>query len=181
MYIKKTTFALLLLFSSMTTFSQEKENSNSGSSKGTSFFAELGGPGILFSANLDKRFSSSQFGWGGRAGLGFVSGYIVTDNLGNYNNPASVVTLPIQINYIFGKTGSSHTFEVGGGFTVAGKKIEIMDFYDEKGGTNFFGTASFMYRRQPADGGFIWRVGFTPLIAKGYIQAFVGVSVGYSF
>lgn len=179
--MKKIILVVSVFIISLPIFSQEKPIANVENLKGTAFFAELGGPGILFSANLDKRFSNSQFGWGGRAGLGFVSGYIVTDNLGNYNNPASVVTLPIQINYIFGKTGSSHTFEVGGGFTVAGKKIEIMDFYDEKGGTNFFGTASFMYRRQPADGGFIWRVGFTPLIAKGYIQAFVGVSVGYSF
>ena len=40
-----------------------------------SFYAELGGPGILFSANYDTRFKKSPFGLGGRVGLGFVSGY----------------------------------------------------------------------------------------------------------
>jgi hypothetical protein len=38
-----------------------------------------------------------------------------------------------------------------------------------------------MYRRQPVNGGFSWRVGFTPLIAKGYVQGFAAASVGYNF
>jgi hypothetical protein len=153
----------------------------------TSFYAELGGPGILFSANVDKRFKkNSDLGWGGRIGLGFVSGYMAREDY-DPNNPyyydgemRSVVTVPVQINYIFGKGLSPHTFEVGGGVTIAGKKLDVMDFYDENR-SSVFGTASFMYRRQPIDGGFSWRVGFTPIIAKGYIQPFGGVSVGYNF
>ena len=170
---------LILLFSVVQAFSQHVSDANDNKTTGqTSFYAELGGPGILFSANLDKRFTKSNLGWGGRIGLGFVSGYI--NNQGFYDNPSSVVTIPIQVNYIFGKSNSSHTFEVGGGVTVAGKKIDVMDFYDDNR-TAFFGTASFMYRRQPANGGFMWRIGFTPLIAKGYIQASGGVGVGYNF
>ncbi len=118
----------------------------------TSFYAEVGGPGILFSANLDKRFTKSHLGWGGRIGLGFVSGYIQETSGPNWD-VSSVVTVPVQVNYIFGKSASPHTFEVGAGVTIAGKKIEIMDFYDEKS-SSFFGTASFMYRRQPVNGGF---------------------------
>lgn len=146
----------------------------------TSFYAELGGPGILFSANIDRRFSQSNLGWGGRIGLGFVSGYIVPDTGEYYWDPESVVTIPIQINHVFGKPNSPHTFEVGAGLTIAGRKIEVMDFYDNKS-SSLFGTASFMYRRQPVNGGFTWRIGFTPLIAKGYIQAFGGAGVGYNF
>ncbi len=152
----------------------------------TSFYAELGGPGLVFSANIDKRFTRSHLGWGGRAGIGFASSYeekkVSLPGGGfttNYED-VSVVTFPVQVNYIFGKSNSPHTFEVGAGATIAGKKIEIFNFYDETR-SSFFGTASFMYRRQPATGGFTWRIGFTPIIAKGYIQPFGGAGVGYNF
>ena len=147
----------------------------------TAFYAELGGPGILFSANIDSRFKPSTFGWGFRAGLGFVTADETIDGSNGYEYKArSVITVPAQINYIFGKATSVHTFEVGAGLTYVGKKLDILDYYDNNK-SNIFGTASFMYRRQPKDGGFIWRAGFTPLIAKGYIQPFGAVAVGYSF
>jgi hypothetical protein len=91
-----------------------------------------------------------------------------------------VITIPAQINYVFGKAESPHTFEAGAGITYVGKELDILNYYDNKT-SNFFGTASFMYRRQPVNGGFMWRVGFTPLIAKGYIQPSAGIGVGYSF
>lgn len=149
----------------------------------TSFYAELGGPGILFSANVDTRFKPSRLGWGGRAGIGFVTASEdnYNPNTGSYNyEEASVLTVPVQVNYIFGKDVSSHTFEVGAGLTYVGRELDIMNFYDEKK-SKLFGTFSFMYRRQPIDGGFVWRIGFTPIVARGYIQPFGAVGVGYSF
>lgn len=149
----------------------------------TSFYAELGGPGILFSANIDSRFKPSHLGWGMRGGIGFVtaSDYDYNSNTGQSTwNDYSVVTVPVQINYIFGKSSSPHTFEAGAGFTLAGRKLDILNFYGNKQ-SQFFGTAAFMYRRQPGNGGFTWRIGFTPLIAKGYIQPLGAVGVGYSF
>ena len=146
----------------------------------TSFFAELGGPGILFSANFDRRFTKSSLGIGGRAGIGFVSGYFDDYNYNYSDIPRSIITIPLQLNYIFGKENSVHTFEVGLGFTYIGRKVDIMDYSGDQQ-TQVFGTASFMYRRQPKNGGFSWRGGLTPLLAKGYIQPFAGFSVGYSF
>ena len=87
---------------------------------------------------------------------------------------------PLQLNYIFGKENSPHTFEVGGGLTYVSRKLTIMNFYDEDR-SNLFGTFAFMYRRQPKNGGFTWRAGFTPLIAKGLIQPFGALGVGYNF
>jgi len=153
-----------------------------------SFFAEAGGPGIAFSANLDRRFANSRFGWGGRLGIGFVSAY------DDYYDPVSMtyhggdqqsaITVPVQVNYIFGKENSPHSFEVGAGASYVSRKLSILNFYsdvDIERRANFFGTFSFMYRRQPAHGGFSWRAGFTPLYAKSYMQAWAGVSVGYNF
>jgi len=46
-----------------------------------------------------------------------------------------------------------------------------MNFYDDRR-TQVLGTFSFMYRHQPASGGFSWRAGFTPLFGKDYLQPF---------
>jgi hypothetical protein len=178
----------LLLIISQLIFSQ---GNGSGAEKAvigkSSFIAELGGPGIIFSANYDTRFKQSRLGVGGRIGVGFVTAYddYYDPVTGQYNGgqEQTAITFPAQLNYIFGKVGSSHTFEVGGGITYVTKKLNIMDFdsYDGDHRTQLFGTFCFMYRRQPIDGGFSWRIGFTPLVGNGYIQAFAAVSVGYNF
>ena len=163
-------------------FSFAQSKSSSGIAR-NSFFAELGGAGIMFSANIDHRFKETNLGWGGRIGLGFVTAYEYDSSSYGYyysEDPISTITVPVQLNYIFGKGTSPHTFEVGAGVTYVGKELEIMNFYDDRQ-SKWFGTFSFMYRRQPKDGGFTWRIGFTPLFAKGYIQAFGGAGLGYNF
>lgn len=174
----KHIFTLIITVFSLQTLSAQSANHAIKTPGRTQFYAELGGPGILFSANMDTRFKKSSLGWGGRVGIGFVTAYEVDGSLND--DPISALTLPVQVNYVFGKAESPHTFEVGAGITYVGKELEIMNFYDDKT-SQVFGTASFMYRRQPVKGGFTWRIGFTPLIAKGYIQASGGVSIGYSF
>ena len=178
------TFCFTLLFFHRT--SNDAKTSSIGKS---SFIAELGGPGIVFSANYDTRFKQSRLGLGGRIGIGFVTAYddYYDPTTGMYygGDQQSAITLPVQLNYVFGKNNSPHSFEVGGGITYVTKKLNIMnfDYYsgNEDHRTQLFGTFSFMYRRQPVNGGFSWRVGFTPLVGNGYIQAFAAASVGYNF
>jgi hypothetical protein len=177
----KAIFVSVALLASTFSFAQSKTTSSTLSN--TSFFAEVGGPGILFSANIDKRFKKSPLGLGGRIGLGFVNGdeWVYTSSGSYYyGERKSVVTIPIQLNYLFGKPNSVSAFEVGAGVTFTGKKLDIFGYRDTKK-TNLYGTASFMYRRMPKDGGFSWRIGFTPIIGNGYIQASGGVSIGYNF
>ncbi|RYD80250.1 MAG: hypothetical protein EOP53_08325, partial [Sphingobacteriales bacterium] len=174
--MKKMIVLLVVCSISMTAFSQEKETKTIPNK---SFIAELGGPGVLFSANFDTRFKKSPLGFGARLGVGFVSGdESIYDPVNGYYNyrMRSVLTVPFQLNYLFGKPNSVNAFEVGIGATYIAKKINMLDYYNEDA-TNVLGTASFMYRRMPKDGGFSWRIGFTPLIANGYIQPFGAVSV----
>ncbi len=180
--MQKILFILIILcFYSYTSFSQVPKNNISTIPGQTSFYAELGGPGILFSANIDRRFKPSTIGFGFRAGIGFVTAdeQKIVNGIYEYN-PSSVITVPVQVNYIFGKHDSPHTFEAGAGITYAGRKLDIMNFYDERKSI-LFGSFSFMYRRQPINGGFSWRAGFTPLVANGYIQPSGAVSVGFNF
>ncbi len=167
---------MLLIGCTFTSYAQENEEKVTGQN---TFYAELGGPGILFSANYDRRFTNSHLGFGGRVGIGFVSDDLY-DNINFTSVPRSIITVPVQLNYLFGKQESVHTFEVGAGVTYLGQKTDVLDFNSDQQ-TQWFGTASFMYRRQPKNGGFSWRGGLTPLIAKGYIQPFVGFSIGYVF
>ncbi len=180
----KLTFLLASLFCGSLAIAQEKANNTVPGQ--TMFYAELGGPGILFSANIDRRFTKSALGFGGRIGLGFVTTEVLVgrDQYGfsNYQT-RSIATVPLQINYVFGKLNSVHSMEVGVGATFTGKKIDIFenDYNSTNPGGSVFGTASFMYRKIPKDGGFTWRIGFTPIIGGGYIQPSGGVGIGYSF
>jgi hypothetical protein len=184
----KSIFLTASLFISSLLFAQQKTNNTVPGQ--TMFYAELGGPGILFSANIDRRFTKSALGFGGRIGLGFITTDVVTSNTtspygGFYSNyeTRSIVTIPLQLNYVFGKPNSVHSMEVGAGVTFTGKKIDIFDnnYRRSSPGASAFGTASFMYRKIPKDGGFTWRIGFTPIIGGGYIQPSGGVGIGYSF
>ena len=106
--MRKHTFSLcLLLFVSNLIFSQDIKISQDQSIGKSSFFAELGGPGILFSANYDTRFKQSRLGFGGRIGIGFVSAYDEyydpTTGLYYGGDEETAITFPAQLNYIFGK------------------------------------------------------------------------------
>jgi hypothetical protein len=125
-------------------------------------------------------------GWGFRAGLGFtlieeqIQVYQPNQTYYNYKT-RSVATLPVGINYLFGKPNSANMFEVGAGFTLLSRKSSILNYNDYKEG-NFLGHFDFMYRRQPSDGGFSWRIGFTPIInPDGDIFPFGAIGLGYTF
>ncbi|WP_342644442.1 hypothetical protein [Mucilaginibacter sp. CSA2-8R] len=133
-------------------------------------FVELGGPGLLLSANYDTRFGLRRDGIGGRAGLGYIS----LD--GN-----SILTVPLQVNYLLGKKGKY--FEIGLGATIintSGNNHE--DFFSIEDATGAIGTMTFGYRYQPEDGGFNFRAAVTPIFnSTGFMPFFGGISFGYTF
>lgn len=174
---------MMLVYCSFNSFSQNKESKTISQH---SFFAEIGGPGIGFSANFDRRLKSSSLGFGARVGFGFITRHTYADSM-LWDGPRfwnrkkqSIGTIPVQLNYIFCKEGSPHTFEAGAGLTFLTKKTEIEDFKGE-GPSLVYGSVCFMYRRQPVKGGFSWRIGITPQIAKNLICPSAGASIGYNF
>ncbi|MBA4140894.1 MAG: hypothetical protein H0X70_10420 [Segetibacter sp.] len=169
-------------------FANAQNNESSTTKTAKQFYTEAGGPGILFSANLDSRFKPySNTGWGFRVGLGFT---LVDDEQQivqpggqvNYNyRTRSIATVPVGINYLFGKSGSPNMFEVGAGVTALSRKASILNYNDYKEGY-ILGHFDFMYRRQPTNGGFSWRIGFTPIInPDGDIVPFGALGIGYAF
>ena len=107
MKIKHTALlTLVLLFLSVLVKGQGSGSTSSGNEKrAQNVFVELGGQGMLFTANYDTRFSKRRDGLGGRAGIGYIS--IGGDH---------ATTVPFSMNYLLGK--GRHFFEMGLGVTV---------------------------------------------------------------
>jgi hypothetical protein len=155
------------------------------------FIAELGGPGVLFSANFDSRFKATErLGWGYRVGVGYFPGeyrvYTTTSFGTNYSyRTKTILSVPLGVNYLFGKANSDKMFEVGAGVTLMSKKVSLFDgfdFDDEYKESNLIGHFSFMYRKQPVDGGYSWRIGFTPIVgSNGQVAFSAAVGLGFCF
>ncbi|MFP5081961.1 hypothetical protein [Pedobacter sp. JCM 36344] len=134
-------------------------------------FIELGGQGLIFTANYDSRFGNRRDGLGGRAGIGYFA-----------VNGDKITTIPLSLNYLLGK--GNKFFEIGLGATIATVNIQFGDdFLFEDGSSNgVLGTMSFAYRVQPIDSGFSFRAGITPIFNKdNFIPYFGGISLGYTF
>lgn len=135
-------------------------------------FIELGGQGILLTANYDTRFGNRRDGLGGRVGIG----YIAADG-------DNATTIPVSLNYLLGK--GNKFFEIGLGATVISSKIDFSFFGDDseaEQSSNVIGTMSFAYRVQPVDSGFSFRAGITPIFNSDFfLPYFGGISLGYTF
>lgn len=79
--MKKVILFCTVVLSSLSLLAQPKNTVGKYPGR-TQFFAEVGGPGILFSANIDTRFNTSSLGWGGRIGLGFYTGKNIITTMG---------------------------------------------------------------------------------------------------
>jgi len=76
---------------------------------GKQFYVESGGPEILFGMNFDNRFKSGErLGFGYRVGIGLV----------NQGDEPTCFSIPVGVNYVFGKNNSSDAFEAGFGFAL---------------------------------------------------------------
>ena len=156
---------------------------------GKLFYSELGGPGVIMSANFDSRFKSNErLGLGFRLGAGFGYGDVRTvwvDKKYSYTYTEYIkqtyYSIPAGLNYVFGKPNDPNTFEVGAGVTFLTHKVSLY-YRDEKKPGQAIGFLTFMYRRVPVNGGFSFRIGLTPIIGTGGDLMFSGaVGFGYAF
>ena len=139
------------------------------SSRAQNVFVEVGGQGLLFTANYDTRFGNRRDGIGGRAGIGYIS--IDGDN---------ATTVPLSLNYLLGK--GNKFFEIGLGATLLATGGDEDSFIFDDNESNVVGTMSFSYRVQPVDSGFSFRAGLTPIFNKDFfLPYFAGLSLGYTF
>lgn len=177
--MNKTTIALFGLLYCLTAkyaFAQDNmaATENTYGKRAQAVFMELGGNGVTYSFNYDTRFNNRQDGIGGRAGLSY---FAVEGN--------GIFTLPVVVNYLLGKDG--RYFEMGLGATYIGFSSSNSTNPDNNSvlfvdGSTVIGTMTFGYRRQPEDGGFLFRVGVSPIFGSGsFIPWYPYIGFGYAF
>lgn len=133
---------------------------------GQAVYAELLGNGLIFSFNYDTRFTAAPNGIGGRIGLGYVGS----------PKEGGVALIPFQLNWLLGR--NDRYFELGIGATIVTGSRTIFD----ENFNHVVGTMTFGYRHQPADGGFMWKIALTPVLADGFFWPyFGGIALGYCF
>jgi hypothetical protein len=130
----------------------------------SSLFVEGGGPGLLYSVNYELLFDDD---FGIRAGFSYQPLSATGSSGGGGSASVSLFTVPVLANYLV-SFGSS-ALELGGGATIikadgaaSGNGLAV-----SASGTTVLGTAIMGYRRQPADGGFQFRIGIEALVGKG--------------
>jgi hypothetical protein len=129
------------------------------SARSKRYTPNLGGRGLIYSFNYDRRFFADNGGFGASVGVGGLSG------LG-----ASVIFLPVYVYYLAG-SGDNY-LELGAGITGAPIPFLLLSF----------GTATIGYRYQPTKG-VLFRIGFTPMysVYSHYFQPWGGISLGCAF
>jgi hypothetical protein len=133
-------------------------------------FAEIGGPGIAISINYDARFKSGQKdGFGYRVGIGYFAAG---------NN--TVFTIPVQVNYLYGKDGKYLELGIGTTFINSRGDNYSSPTWEFDTVTGLAATAVIGVRYEP-NKALNFRLGYVPIVSSyGLINA-GGFSVGYTF
>jgi hypothetical protein len=163
----------LFLFLSIATQSRAQEAANT-------LHFELLGNGLLYSINYDRLFSHS---FSGRIGYMYLSADATSEDLTDPKVTVSISLFPITASYLAG--AGNHRLEIGGGPVFALVSAEVNDGVQGVSGSGLATlTGIFGYRYQPADGGFNFRIAFTPAIVVHGDEPFLpwgGMSFGYSY
>ena len=139
------------------------------SAQNKAVYGELGGNGLVFSANYDMRFTKTDGGFGFRVGVGFAGA-----------SGVSVVTFPVGLNYLTGK--GPHHLELGIGVTPVTATVQFFDDDESETGSTTFVMPSFGYRYAKQGKGFVGRVYVGPVFAGGTVFfPWGGISAGIKF
>jgi hypothetical protein len=155
---------------------KDVSSSSDGAPKGreakNAIYLDLAGPGLIYSLNYDREIIPDL---SARIGISYLSmGASASDGSGNTTASAefSYLAIPITASYLV--IGSENNmFEVGGGPVImnfSGSGLIESDDEDVSAGgsvTTVALTGLAGYRHQPADGGFVFRIGLSPMMTFG--------------
>jgi hypothetical protein len=152
-------------------------------------YLEILGNGILYTINYDRLLGQD---YGFRVGLGYLGLSRSSSNNnddGGTTASASLLVVPATFNYFLashsGGTVGSSKLELGVGIVFLDVSASVSSggvgtLISGSGG--FIGeTATIGYRYQPYDGGFLFRIAFTPIFTKLGFLPWGGVSFGLTF
>ena len=161
----KCSIIIALLFSSShMAFTQDDRQAKN------SLYLELGGNGLLYSINYERLLGNQIGVRVGGTRISFDS-FDSDDNVG-------VTLVNVMTNYFVG--AGKHRLELGAGGLALFSSADFdgIGSVAEKG---LYGTGTVGYRLQPVNGGFLFKLGFTPIFGKGGFSSWVGMSLGAAF
>lgn len=131
-----------------------------GRTANNAIWAELLGNGVIYSINYERIFGESVglrvgFSYLPVSGSSYPRGSDVIES-----TKVTLLTFPVLLNY-YGVGSRNHKLQLGAGLTFA-YASSTTDAFGTNGSAVIF-TASIGYRYMPADGGFNFYIGFTPL------------------
>lgn len=138
------------------------------------------GPGGMLSFHFDSRFKKTINGLGYTIGLGIAPYDLLEESC----NEGTVITIPVGLNYLFGK---DHYFEIGAGGALKsgwGTKIGCLYLEDSffENGESFYAYTLLGYRYQPKSKRLTIRAFISPLFQKYVpIRFWGGASIGIRF
>jgi hypothetical protein len=134
-----------------------------------SIYLELLGSGGIYSINYDRLFTPNIGGRIGFSYLSFDQDVIIPE--------MTMYFFPLSFNYFVGN-GSSK-LELGAGMTIV---TGHFDWFGVKGsGSIVIANLNIGYRYQPVDDGFVFRIGFIPVVTPKGVQPWGGLSLGSAF
>jgi hypothetical protein len=137
------------------------------------YYLELGGNGLLYSVNVDRRLLPAM---GVRLGIGVVPlllGISLEDR-------ATLTTIPMMAYFLTGP-GNAH-MEMGAGVTFTNGEFKWDTFGDaDESASAFIPTATLGYRYQAPGGGRVFRATLAPIYLFDEIIPWVGISYGRTF
>jgi len=133
-------------------------------------YLDLLGPGLFYSLNYDRMLSDD---FSARIGFSYLSiGASASSGDTTASAEFSYWAVPLTVSYL-GIGSRSNMLELGGGPVIMHVKGSGVIEAEGEGGeagasaTLFSLTALAGYRHQPADGGFVFRIGASPVMAFG--------------
>jgi hypothetical protein len=131
-------------------------------------YVDLLGPGLIYSLNYDREIIPDL---SARIGISYLSlGASSSD--GSASVSFSYLAIPITASYL-GIGSQNNCLELGGGPVIMNfKGSGLVKSNDESVGAGASATTVALtgmagYRHQPADGGFVFRVGVSPMMVLG--------------
>ena len=150
-------------------------------------YLEGGGAAFLYSLNYDFRLKNNRRDkWGLRGGFGVV-GINVKDEAAQKVGRATLIIVPMQLNYLIGAKRGALELGAGGTSLIATGKLDTANNYyfeNFKKRDNYFyfsPTITIGYRYTSLKNGLMFRVSVTPALFDGEILPSVGLSLGYAF
>lgn len=140
-------------------------------------YGELLGPGILYSINYEHLITPHVSLRGGFSKWSVPSAFLLVDGSVDFTG------FPITLNYLAGEGNSR--LELGAGLVPILLSVDgqvILFGGSVRGRASVVsGTATIGYRYQPVDGGFVFRIGFTPILLFKRLIPTGGLSMGVAF